>query len=302
VSCLNISIPITSDYRADLNNSIETETNNTMCTMSESAGEKPTSYELCNTEDCPFWKVEEEEYSECSVTCGVGVQTREVTCNIITGNYTDEFGDIQFNLTVVNDSLCDPDTQPRDNRECKIVRCQYGWLPLPFGRCGDVPLAEEFLFCRQRGFFCYNGDPNPRIKEADRIIDDSLCADVKPSASPLGSCNGGRCFNGIWTSSQFTACSATCGCGTQTRTVECRSPLTLTLVDNDFCDIGTRPPLTQKCLRKNCDNECLGDESTLCALFEKLYLCDSPLATGDNGLRCCDTCLGLVHDDEDLCV
>ena len=50
-------------------------------------------------------------------------------------------------------------------------------------QCGDVPLAEEFPHCRQRGFFCYNGDPNPRIQESERIINNSLCSDVTPAVS-----------------------------------------------------------------------------------------------------------------------
>ena len=45
---------------------IETEANVTMCAMSESAGERPTSRELCNTEDCPIW-IAEEEFSEVGV-------------------------------------------------------------------------------------------------------------------------------------------------------------------------------------------------------------------------------------------
>ena len=63
VSCLNFSIPISSDYRVELENAIDTEVNVTMCAMSESAGERPTSRELCNTEHCPIW-VAEEEFSE----------------------------------------------------------------------------------------------------------------------------------------------------------------------------------------------------------------------------------------------
>ena len=44
-------------------------------------------------------------------------------------------------------------------------------------QCGDVLLPDEFPFCRQRRFFCYNGDPDPDITE--RIINDSFCADIQ---------------------------------------------------------------------------------------------------------------------------
>lgn len=62
------------------------------------------------------------------------MQTRPVTCNIITGNYTDEFGDVQYNLTMVNSSLCDPENQPSPTLECNPVRCRFVWLPLRFGQ------------------------------------------------------------------------------------------------------------------------------------------------------------------------
>ena len=54
-------------------------------------------------------------------------------------------------------------------------------------QCGDVPLPDEFRFCRQRGFVCYNGDPNPRITE--RVINDSFCADVQPGTCGFSNIN-----------------------------------------------------------------------------------------------------------------
>ena len=67
VSCLNISIPVTSQYIANPEMAIETETDTAMCAMCEKAGVRPTSRELCNIEDCPIW-VAEEEFTEVSVT------------------------------------------------------------------------------------------------------------------------------------------------------------------------------------------------------------------------------------------
>ena len=64
MTCLNISIPLDSNYTAQLNSTIETEVNDSMCRMSVSAGAKPISRELCNTEICPVWRAE--EFSEVS--------------------------------------------------------------------------------------------------------------------------------------------------------------------------------------------------------------------------------------------
>lgn len=90
-------------------------------------------------------------------------------------------------------------------------------------QCGDVLLPDEFPHCWQRGFYCYNDDPSPFIRDSERIIDDSFCADITPLVSSvlyhyntimhalwpfpnigLGSCNGGRCFNGIWIAFPWT--------------------------------------------------------------------------------------------------
>ena len=60
MTCLNVSIPITSDYRPDLDSIVETEAELMMCDMFAAAGEIPTSRELCNTQDCPIWLAAEE--------------------------------------------------------------------------------------------------------------------------------------------------------------------------------------------------------------------------------------------------
>lgn len=75
---------------------------------------------------------------QCSVTCGTGVEERRVTCNNITDSSTDKFGFVQFNLTVVNDSLCDDDNMPANSRECRMPRCFFQWLPGPFGQVLSV--------------------------------------------------------------------------------------------------------------------------------------------------------------------
>lgn len=34
--------------------------------------------------------------------------------------------------------------------------------------------------------------------------------------------------------------------------MRCRSPLTLTFVDSEFCDVGTMPPPEECCFVRNC--------------------------------------------------
>ena len=56
---------------------------------------------------------------------------------------------------------------------------------------------------------------------------------------------------------------------------------------------------TQYLFKSLTGSRCLRDEISLCPTLAKLDLCDSAFAMGDDGLRCCDTCLGLAEDEDD---
>ncbi|CAF4798136.1 unnamed protein product [Pieris macdunnoughi] len=55
-----------------------------------------------------------------------------------------------------------------------------------------------------------------------------------------------------WVHEEFSACSATCGGGTQTREVTCRSREELEVVEDSLCDKGLRPPTTETCNTDPC--------------------------------------------------
>lgn len=124
-------------------------------------------------------------------------------------------------------------------------------------------------------------------------------------------------------------CSERCGYGTRSRAVQCRSPISLTVVAREFCDSSTMPRTTSSCFVRNCgesaaicqpgsevchsislniaiifwnftDNTCLRDESSLCPLLAANRLCNLEFAMANNGLRCCVSCMGLVGGDQDI--
>ena len=57
VTCLEESFPITSRYVAQVDMTTLNITEDTMCAMSEKAGERPAERQLCGTEDCPFFQL-----------------------------------------------------------------------------------------------------------------------------------------------------------------------------------------------------------------------------------------------------
>ncbi|CAI8026613.1 ADAMTS-like protein 1 [Geodia barretti] len=256
-----------------------------MCAMSERAGPRPSERELCETQDCPFYQAS--RFGQCSATCGGGVRTRTVECVILLNKYKDMNGKTQLNVTDVNITQCGGEP-PAESEMCNTFDCFYRWIPGRFGECGNTPslgppVSNEFS-CKERPVTCVNDMQVP--------VNDSFCeAAMIPKPPILASCGNKNCFVGIWDTTRFSPCSKTCGYGMQERELLCLSPQTLTRVPTDFCDISRAPIAKRQCFVRNCENMCLRDENPgVCAVVVRQNLCDSQLAMGSSGLRCCVSC------------
>lgn len=80
------------------------------------------------------------------------------------------------------------------------------------------------------------------------IVPDTSCAGTKPSASQP--CNTQTCVTYSWYTTGWGSCSKTCGGGTQSRTVYCRSSQGAQVADSN-CS-GTKPVLSQTCNTQAC--------------------------------------------------
>lgn len=64
--------------------------------------------EECRQEPCVRWFTS--YWSKCSVTCGRGIETREVTCKT-------------FDSVLVDEQRCDANLKPNTTRDCAMEEC-----------------------------------------------------------------------------------------------------------------------------------------------------------------------------------
>ncbi|XP_033114298.1 A disintegrin and metalloproteinase with thrombospondin motifs gon-1-like [Anneissia japonica] len=197
---------------------------------------KPPSVEACVPEQgaCEGnWVTG--EWSECSVTCADGIQSRNVYC-------TDKF---DATLTVA-DNQCNSDSKPDSQQACKLDSCSvynYQFYASTWSDCSatcDEGIQTRIIICTEFVNNILTGS-----------VADTFCEGIKrPSESQtcnLVACQG-TFYAGVW-----GPCSVTCGCGVQTRVVECRltKDKAVTAVVEDRCT-GTKPIVEQECRNAAC--------------------------------------------------
>ncbi|KAJ1525847.1 hypothetical protein ONE63_009043 [Megalurothrips usitatus] len=190
---------------------------------------KPRHKEPCGSEKCPTW--DSGEWSECSASCGMGIQTRPLTC-------VDSYG------SSLDDTACDPLRQPPLTRTClapapcPAPQQTYNSL-VPSGSDEDdaddtfdpdADSESEYTDPLMRPY------PPPMPAVAERLV---------------GSSGAGSAFvPGPW-----GPCSASCGEGAQHREVHCRVYLEGTKararIDDRECP-GPKPAERQSCSGPPC--------------------------------------------------
>jgi len=166
------------------------------------------------------------DFGPCSVTCGTGTQTQTVTCRDASG-------------AVVSDSLCLTPKPTPATQTCTAPPCAtYSWQIGTFGTCSATcggGTQTRAVSCVQDG--------------TTTIVDASLCAGPPPATTQT--CNTQACPTYAWQTGAFGTCSATCGGGTQTRSVTCVQSGTTTVVADSFCP-ATKPATQQTCNTQPC--------------------------------------------------
>ncbi|XP_042845136.1 A disintegrin and metalloproteinase with thrombospondin motifs 17 [Panthera tigris] len=156
----------------------------------------------------------------CSVQCGGGERRTIVSCTRIVNKTT----------TLVNDSDCPQASRPEPQvRRCNSHPCQSRWVAGPWSPCSAT--CEKGI--QHREVTCVY-----QLQNGTHVTTRPLyCPGPRPA--PVQSCEGQDCLS-IWEASEWSQCSATCGKGTQKRTVTCTN-------SQGKCDASMRPKAEEAC-------------------------------------------------------
>ncbi|XP_069073092.1 A disintegrin and metalloproteinase with thrombospondin motifs 18 isoform X1 [Pleurodeles waltl] len=174
----------------------------------------PTQIQPCNSQDCPpEWSAG--PWSQCSKTCGRGIQIRDVSCK--------SSGFLM--PKTISEEMCDLTLKPESQKNCITTRCprneRLQWAISSWTECSTTcgpGMQRRELKCSEKGI---HGKliafPHRRCKNVE-----------KPMIELEQACNVGACptqtgYSSLsrWYSSPWQQCTVSCGGGIQTRTVQC---------------------------------------------------------------------------------
>ncbi|XP_056246450.1 ADAMTS-like protein 2 isoform X2 [Seriola aureovittata] len=198
-----------------------TEVDDSYC---DSVTRPEPTHEFCTGKECPpRW--ETSGWSECSRTCGEGVQYRTVRCWKMLSPGLD---------SSVYDSLCLSHDlhKPANRKVCHGQSCGPQWEVSEWSECSAR--------CGSRGV---------RTREVRCSMEMTLC---NKSSQPIESqeCEGPPCDR-RWTVSDWGPCSGVCGEGRMVRAVTCRSSGGI-VMSEEQCDQSLRPLAIYPCGDRNC--------------------------------------------------
>ncbi|XP_039561522.1 papilin isoform X4 [Passer montanus] len=133
-------------------------------------GQQPRRSQPCNVRQCATWSTG--PWSECSASCGEGVQTRTVTCRTQQGSQAQDFA-------------CLMEPKPSATQPCLKENCiqEIGWHVGDWGLCSKS--CDSGI--RTRQVICADGD--------SKVYSPETCKATQPQKpATLGSCNTQPCY------------------------------------------------------------------------------------------------------------
>ncbi|XP_051985253.1 A disintegrin and metalloproteinase with thrombospondin motifs 7-like, partial [Xyrauchen texanus] len=164
--------------------------------------------------------------TECSATCGTGVQRQVVHC-------------VERTSGIVEEHYCDPSTRPDDKQtSCNKESCPAIWWAGEWQKCssscGDMGLSKRTVLCIQSVAL-----------DEQRALQPTECQHM-PKPESIAPCNTHLPCPADWMTGAWSECSVSCAAGLQTRAVTCSWN---TGVD---CDPKAKPNSTMPCYAPDC--------------------------------------------------
>ncbi|RXN16430.1 thrombospondin type-1 domain-containing 4 [Labeo rohita] len=169
------------------------------------------------------------EWSECSKTCGLGLQHRQVLCRQAYANRT----------LNVHSSRCQHLERPETSSSCQLKICSEWQIRSEWSPC-SVPCG---VGQRSREVHC--------VSNVGDIVADDEC-NMKLRPSDVENCDVGPCTKSWFFSDWSAQCSADCGAGVRTRSVQCLSDHVSSL-PLEGCG-SQRPTEVQPCNNGPCES------------------------------------------------
>ncbi|XP_072288880.1 A disintegrin and metalloproteinase with thrombospondin motifs 12-like [Eucyclogobius newberryi] len=166
-------------------------------------------------------------WTHCSAACGLGEQHQPVRC-------------LEVDVGVVDDSLCETETQPQDRyRKCKKMDCPARWWVGGWQHCTATCGPEGV---RSRTVLCVR-----TVSGEETVLHPVECKHLlKPKR--VVPCNRDAPCGQEWTMGVWEECPVTCGGGVRSRTVTCA------LTPKKSCDVSAKPRSRSLCGLQSCPN------------------------------------------------
>ncbi|XP_022333976.2 protein madd-4-like isoform X2 [Crassostrea virginica] len=207
------------------------------------------------------------DWRVCSATCGGGLQSRNVSCEIITRDYYEVFP-VRY-CTRAGHSA------PLLIQSCNTFPC-VEWRLGNWSECSALECVRDKTAVVKREVECLVNE---------QVVNDTLPCEGGGKIPPTESeCSNKDC-KAVWTASKWTECLGECGTnGFKTRTLSCVWSKTKRSAGK-LCSSLKRPRTIKMCKMENCQEACT-DESEYCSVVKMMKFCKF-----DNFRRnCCVSC------------